>query len=119
VSHMEHANPLLSFRLVKTAWSISSCTRLKVVATNFATMRNSALSTKRTSAPGDGLPYDFGFIPSTLADDGDPVDYCWSLTHPLLPRAREESFGDRTSHHADKPRSSPAVCRLTGARGEG
>ena len=32
-----------------------------------------------------GFPYDFGFIPSTKADDGDPVDVLVLMDEPAFP----------------------------------
>jgi inorganic pyrophosphatase len=34
---------------------------------------------------GMAFPYDFGFIPSTLADDGDPVDVLVFMDEPAFP----------------------------------
>jgi len=34
---------------------------------------------------GMAFPYDFGFIPSTLADDGDPVDVLVLMDEPAFP----------------------------------
>src|SRR3954469_25621387 len=34
---------------------------------------------------GSVFPYDFGFIPSTLGDDGDPVDVVVLLSAPTFP----------------------------------
>jgi len=31
------------------------------------------------------FPYDFGFVPSTLADDGDPVDVLVLMDEPAFP----------------------------------
>lgn len=39
-----------------------------------------------TSLPeGMAFPFDFGFIPSTLADDGDPVDVLVLMDSPVMP----------------------------------
>src|ERR1043166_9085900 len=34
---------------------------------------------------GMSFPYDFGFVPSTLADDGDPVDVLVLMDEPAFP----------------------------------
>jgi inorganic pyrophosphatase len=34
---------------------------------------------------GMNFPYDFGFIPSTLADDGDPLDVLVLMDFPVIP----------------------------------
>jgi inorganic pyrophosphatase len=34
---------------------------------------------------GSTFPFDFGFIPSTLGDDGDPLDVLLLMDHPLTP----------------------------------
>jgi thiamine pyrophosphate-dependent acetolactate synthase large subunit-like protein len=34
---------------------------------------------------GTDFPYDFGFIPSTIADDGDPVDVLVLMDEPTFP----------------------------------
>ncbi|GAC1702570.1 MAG: inorganic diphosphatase [Candidatus Acidiferrum sp.] len=34
---------------------------------------------------GMAFPYDFGFVPSTLADDGDPVDVLLLMDEPAFP----------------------------------
>jgi inorganic pyrophosphatase len=34
---------------------------------------------------GSTFPFDFGFIPSTLGDDGDPLDVLLLMDHPLMP----------------------------------
>ncbi len=36
---------------------------------------------------GMSFPYDFGFIPSTLADDGDPLDVLVLMDEPSIPLA--------------------------------
>ncbi len=41
--------------------------------------------------PGSVFPYDFGFIPSTLADDGDPVDVLLLMEEPAFPGCLVES----------------------------
>jgi inorganic pyrophosphatase len=40
---------------------------------------------KRVLPAGMAFPYDFGFIPSTLADDGDPVDVLVLMDEPAFP----------------------------------
>src|SRR6201985_2133956 len=34
---------------------------------------------------GMAFPYDFGFVPSTLADDGDPLDVLVLMDEPAFP----------------------------------
>lgn len=34
---------------------------------------------------GASFPYDFGFVPSTLADDGDPLDVLVLMDEPAFP----------------------------------
>src|SRR5437868_6451260 len=34
---------------------------------------------------GESFPYDFGFIPSTLGDDGDPLDVLILMDEPAFP----------------------------------
>jgi inorganic pyrophosphatase len=40
---------------------------------------------KKVLPSGMGFPYDFGFIPSTKADDGDPVDVLVLMDEPAFP----------------------------------
>ena len=40
---------------------------------------------KRVLPVGMAFPYDFGFIPSTKADDGDPVDVLVLMDEPAFP----------------------------------
>lgn len=40
---------------------------------------------KRVLPAGMTFPYDFGFIPSTLADDGDPIDVLVLMDEPAFP----------------------------------
>jgi inorganic pyrophosphatase len=40
---------------------------------------------KKVLPAGMTFPYDFGFIPSTLADDGDPVDVLVLMDEPAFP----------------------------------
>jgi inorganic pyrophosphatase len=40
---------------------------------------------KRVLPAGMAFPYDFGFVPSTLADDGDPVDVLVVMDEPAFP----------------------------------
>lgn len=37
---------------------------------------------------GEAFPFDFGFIPSTLAEDGDPLDVLALLDEPIFPGCR-------------------------------
>jgi inorganic pyrophosphatase len=39
---------------------------------------------KRVLPAGMGFPYDFGFVPSTLADDGDPLDVLVLMDEPAF-----------------------------------
>jgi inorganic pyrophosphatase len=40
---------------------------------------------KRVLPVGMAFPYDFGFVPSTLAEDGDPVDVLVLMDEPAFP----------------------------------
>jgi inorganic pyrophosphatase len=40
---------------------------------------------KRVLPAGMEFPYDFGFVPSTIADDGDPVDVLVLMDEPAFP----------------------------------
>src|ERR1700730_14163085 len=40
---------------------------------------------KKVLPAGMEFPYDFGFVPSTLADDGDPVDVLVLMDEPAFP----------------------------------
>jgi inorganic pyrophosphatase len=40
---------------------------------------------KRVLPAGMAFPYDFGFVPSTLADDGDPIDVLVLMDEPVFP----------------------------------
>ena len=40
---------------------------------------------KKVLPAGMTFPYDFGFIPSTLAEDGDPVDVLVLMDEPAFP----------------------------------
>jgi inorganic pyrophosphatase len=40
---------------------------------------------KKVLPAGMAFPYDFGFVPSTLADDGDPVDVLVLTDEPAFP----------------------------------
>lgn len=40
---------------------------------------------KRVLPAGMNFPYDFGFVPSTMADDGDPVDVLVLMDEPAFP----------------------------------
>ena len=55
---------------------------------------------------GDYFPYDFGFVPSTLADDGDPLDVLVLMDEPaavgLLVPARLLGVIEATQQKADK-----------------
>ncbi|MGH9529047.1 MAG: inorganic diphosphatase [Terriglobales bacterium] len=42
-------------------------------------------SLKKVLPAGMAFPYDFGFIPSTMADDGDPVDVLVLMDEPAFP----------------------------------
>jgi inorganic pyrophosphatase len=41
---------------------------------------------KKVLPAGMAFPYDFGFVPSTEADDGDPVDVLVLMDEPAFPR---------------------------------
>ena len=42
-------------------------------------------SLKKVLPAGMVFPYDFGFLPSTLADDGDPIDVLLLMDEPAFP----------------------------------
>jgi inorganic pyrophosphatase len=43
------------------------------------------LSLKKVLPAGMAFPYDFGFLPRTLADDGDPIDVLLLMDEPAFP----------------------------------
>jgi inorganic pyrophosphatase len=47
--------------------------------------RQRLFSLKKVLPAGMAFPYDFGFVPSTLADDGDPVDVLVLMDEPAFP----------------------------------
>ena len=64
----------------------SSLKRPKAAATNTATILSAiACSCQRFLPEGMSFPYDFGFIPSTLGDDGDPLDVLILMDAPVVP----------------------------------
>jgi inorganic pyrophosphatase len=40
---------------------------------------------KKVLPAGMAFPYDFGFVPSTIADDGDPIDVLVLMDEPAFP----------------------------------
>ncbi|HLZ91745.1 MAG TPA: inorganic diphosphatase [Candidatus Acidoferrum sp.] len=44
-----------------------------------------AFTLKKVLPAGMEFPYDFGFVPSTMADDGDPVDVLVLMDEPAFP----------------------------------
>src|SRR5215469_4418352 len=40
---------------------------------------------KKTLPAGMSFPYDFGFLPQTLAPDGDPIDVLLLMDEPAFP----------------------------------
>src|SRR5258708_12431537 len=42
---------------------------------------------KKVLPAGMVFPYDFGFVPSTVADDADPVDVLVLMDEPAFPRS--------------------------------
>src|SRR5256714_4781218 len=40
---------------------------------------------KKVLPAGMTFPYDFGFVPSTIADDGDPIDVLVLMDEPAFP----------------------------------
>jgi inorganic pyrophosphatase len=66
---------------------------------------------KKVLPAGMAFPYDFGFIPSTLADDGDPVDVLVLMDEPAFPGCAlmcraigviEGEQGDLKSKHIER-----------------
>jgi inorganic pyrophosphatase len=47
--------------------------------------RESVFELKKVLPSGMTFPYDFGFVPSTRADDGDPVDVLVLMDEPAFP----------------------------------
>jgi inorganic pyrophosphatase len=50
---------------------------------------------KRVLPVGMAFPYDFGFIPSTKAEDGDPVDVLVLMDEPAFPGLPLKVSSDR------------------------
>jgi inorganic pyrophosphatase len=46
---------------------------------------NNAFELNKVLPEGMSFPYDFGFVPSTLADDGDPLDVLVLMDAPAMP----------------------------------
>ena len=51
----------------------------------FDPRRNRFLPGERLCRPGSAFPYDFGFIPGTVSDDGDPLDVLLLMDEPAFP----------------------------------
>ncbi|PYX47846.1 MAG: inorganic pyrophosphatase [Acidobacteria bacterium] len=47
--------------------------------------RQHVFELKKVLPAGMEFPYDFGFVPSTIADDGDPVDVLVLMDEPAFP----------------------------------
>jgi inorganic pyrophosphatase len=45
---------------------------------------------KKVLPAGMAFPYDFGFVPRTLAEDGDPIDVLVLMDEPAFPWLRWE-----------------------------
>jgi inorganic pyrophosphatase len=50
-----------------------------------------AFKLKTVMPQGTSFPFDFGFIPGTVADDGDPLDVLVLMDYPLAPGTIVES----------------------------
>lgn len=70
---------------------------------------------KKVLPSGMEFPYDFGFVPSTLADDGDPLDVLVLMDEPAFPGCKlgcrivgiiEGEQGEK----GDKERNDRVVC---------
>jgi len=63
---------------------------------------------------GMAFPYDFGFIPSTLADDGDPVDVLVFMDEPAFPGVLLNCrvIGIIAIADAIRPTSKAAIAKL-------
>src|ERR1700722_8205090 len=48
-------------------------------------MEQEIFSLKKVLPAGMVFPYDFGFLPKTLADDGDPIDVLLLMDEPAFP----------------------------------
>jgi inorganic pyrophosphatase len=49
--------------------------------------QENAFTLKKVLPAGMSFPYDFGFVPSTLAEDGDPLDVLVLMDEPAFPAA--------------------------------
>lgn len=47
--------------------------------------KQSTFTLKKTLPAGMTLPYDFGFLPRTIAQDGDPIDVLLLMDEPAYP----------------------------------
>ena len=52
---------------------------------------------KKVLPTGMAFPYDFRFVPSTEADDRDPIDVLVLMEEPAFPRLRTEVPSDRSN----------------------
>ena len=70
---------------------------------------------KKVLPAGMYFPYDFGFVPSTLADDGDPLDVIVLMDEPAFPgcvlKARLVGVleGEQTTEEGKKERNDRLV----------
>jgi hypothetical protein len=64
---------------------------------------------------GMAFPYDFGFVPQTLAGDGDPLDVLVLMDEPAFPgwRADRSEDGPGAQRQAGcRGRNDPHVCQV-------
>jgi inorganic pyrophosphatase len=57
----------------------------KEAVTNTTTLRNAIAWSSPLFFRGNDFPYDFCFVPSTLGDDGDPLDVLILMDSPVIP----------------------------------
>jgi len=73
---------------------------------------------KKVLPTGMAFPYDFGFVPSTEAEDGDPIDVLVLMDEPAFPGCvlKCRPIGVIEGEQSDKKRETTESLRLNRTR---